>query len=465
MRAPGTPTARPWPSRRPLLLVALIGLLLAGLLASQAPPAAAGGKPMPAGWPPYLADAADPAVTTLAADLGISIHEAQRRLGWQEPAIALAGELERALGDRYGDLWFDPADEGRVKVGTVGGQDTAALAARLIARRKLTAVTDLVPVRHSYAELIQAEAWLAAETARANPRTNNGLVKGLAVWRLPNKNAVELDLPRGQRLTAAQQATVAAARRRLGDKLTLGTWSGQTQDLACAWGAGEFDCDPPLRGGVMMYLRNSEGGYDPECTVGFNAKSTVDGKWYVMTAGHCGHGRLGRTFYVYQRRTGQFHVLGHMHNCVWGEPTSDCVYSGDDDEGIITIDNVSGWDPRPWVYVHAWTGPVPDLSTTTNPTYPIYGTQGSWQGLRVCVSGAISGTSCGYVERLISVGGLAQVNLCAKPGDSGAPIFSYQKARGLLKGTNSDDPCEDRLYQGITEASQRLNVAVALALP
>jgi hypothetical protein len=124
----------------------------------------------------------------------------------------------------------------RVKVGIVGG-DTA-LAARLIARRQLTAVTDLVPVRHSYAELQQAAAWLTTETARANPRPANGLVKGLTVWRLPDKNAVELDLPRGQRLTTAQQATVAAARRRLGDKLTFGTWSGQTRDLSCAWGAG-----------------------------------------------------------------------------------------------------------------------------------------------------------------------------------------------------------------------------------
>jgi hypothetical protein len=48
MRAPGTPTATPWRSRRPLLLLVLLGLVLAALLASQAPPAAAGGKPMPA---------------------------------------------------------------------------------------------------------------------------------------------------------------------------------------------------------------------------------------------------------------------------------------------------------------------------------------------------------------------------------------------------------------------------------
>ena len=63
-------------------------------------------------------------------------------------------------------------------------------------------------------------------------------------------------------------------------------------------------------------------------------------------------------------------------------------------------------------------------------------------------------------------GSLARVDLCGEPGDSGAPIFSGQKAYGLLKGTNNpDDPCEDRLYQGITEATQRLRVAVVLALP
>jgi len=47
MRVPGAWIATSWTSRRPLLLVALIGLLLAGLLASQAPPAVAGGKPTP----------------------------------------------------------------------------------------------------------------------------------------------------------------------------------------------------------------------------------------------------------------------------------------------------------------------------------------------------------------------------------------------------------------------------------
>jgi streptogrisin B len=433
-----------------LLAMAAIASALGGVA-----PAAAGGKPMPAAVrsaaaadrPPYLADPADPAVTTLASDLGISLREAQRRLGWQEPAIELAGELERALGGRYGDLWFDP-HTGRVKVGIVGG-DTA-LAARLIARRKLTAVTDVVPVRHSYAELTRATAWLTAQADRANPPAGGGQIKGLRVWRLPNRNTVELDLPRGQRLTTAQQATVAAARRRLGGKLTFATWAGRTRDLACAWSGGEFDCDPPLRGGVMLYIRNASGGFDFQCTAGFNARSTLDGKWYVMTAGHCGG--PGRTFYVYQPRDAHFHVLGHVHNRVW---------AGDDDFGIITVDNVPGWNPRPWVYVHS------SADTTDNPAYSITGPAGSAQGMRVCVSGAISGSDCGNVETL-GGGGLARVDLCATHGDSGAPIFSGGKARGLLVGAEGADPgqpptppCQDRLYQGLTEASQQLHVSVA----
>jgi hypothetical protein len=129
MRAVGSFATTQWGLRR-LMALGLVGLLLAVTLSSQADAGGVRGTGA-ADPPPYLADAADPAVTTLASDLGISIREAQRRMGWQEPAIELASELERALGDRYGDLWFDPADGGRVKVGIVGGDTTTA--ARLIA--------------------------------------------------------------------------------------------------------------------------------------------------------------------------------------------------------------------------------------------------------------------------------------------------------------------------------------------
>jgi hypothetical protein len=119
------------------------------------------------------------------------------------------------------------------------------------------------------------------------------------------------------------------ARQRLGSKLILGTWAGQMRDLACVWsfngasGKTVFNCDPPLRGGLMMYIRSGT-SYIPQCTVGFNAKSTVDGKWYVLTAGHCGS--PGTTFYVWQPRDRQYHVLGHMHRCNLGRQPQLCLF-------------------------------------------------------------------------------------------------------------------------------------------
>jgi streptogrisin C len=438
-------------SGRRLVARGVVGMLLLAMVAGEA--VAAGADPQGAGGPPpYLADAADPAVTTMARKLGIPVRDAQRRIGWQEPALELAEELKQAMGDRYGDLWFDAAGGGRVKVGIVGHDTT--LAAALIARRKLTAVTDLVPVRHSHAELMAAKAWLATAIVRANPPVTGGRLEGLRTELLPDKNVIKLSLPRGRALNAAQRAVVTEARRRLGGMLTVGAWAGRTRNFACLWTAGEFDCDPPLRGGVMMYSKDGN-AMTPYCTVGFNARSLVDGKWYVMTAGHCGG--VGRTFYLWQPRTRLYHVLGHMYNRVYSGPT------GHDDFGIITVDNVPGWNPQPWVYVH-----LTD-ETTYNPTYNITGTGGNAKGMWICATGGVSGTDCNFVESVgIEPGGLAQVDLCMLPGDSGAPLFIGGKARGLLKGANGADnpgedppPCVDRLYQGITEAAQRLRVSVA----
>jgi hypothetical protein len=71
----------------------------------------------------------------------------------------------------------------------------------------------------------------------------------MATALLINRNMEELHLPQGQRLDVARQVPVGAARRRLGPMLTLGTWSGHSQSLACSgaiWrGLPMFACDPP----------------------------------------------------------------------------------------------------------------------------------------------------------------------------------------------------------------------------
>jgi hypothetical protein len=450
MRAPGTPTATPWRSRRPLLLLVLLGLVLAALLASQTPPAAAGGKPTPASGPPYLADATDPAVTTLAADRHISIQEAQRRIGWQQPAMQLGEELRQALGDRYGGLWFDEAGGGRVKVGLVGG-DTGDAAA-LIARRQLTAVTDLVTVQHSYADLEQAHAWLSESIIKANPPAAKGQISGLASALLIDKNQVQLELPRGQALNTAQQAVVAAAKRRLGARLAVGSWSGQIHTEECQWGTGLriWDCDPPLRGGVGIV--SFRGTTRATCTAGFNVRSIYDSKWYVLTAGHCGS--KGTNWEGQPPNPPPYSWAVEIGD-MWDSVNSPSSYN---DYGIIANERqLSYWNPGPYVYVH------PSADTTPNVQYVIKGVGGSTKDLRVCVSGAISGTDCGLVKQTgwPVAGGFAVVDYCTTGGDSGAPVFAGGVAYGIHVGAKKyAAACRDRLFQGITEATQQLHVYV-----
>jgi len=442
----GLPTTR-W-GGRPLLLLGLVAVLLVGLLASQASPAGAAGAS--SSRPPYLADATDPAVTTLARDRRISLQEAQRRIGWQEPAMQLGEELRRALGAGYGGLWFDEAGGGRVKVGLVGADSSAAAA--LIARRKLTAVTDIVAVQHSYADLEQAHAWLSEAIIKANPPAAKGQISGLASALLIDKNQVQLQLPRGQALNAAQQGAVAAAKRRLGPRLAVGSWSGQIHTEACEWGLGNpiWDCDPPLRGGVGIV--SFSGGLRRICTAGFNVRSTSDFKWYVLTAGHCGSKGTSWEGQPPNPPPNSWAVgIGTMHNSV-NSPSS---YN---DYGIIANESeLSYWQPGPYVYVHL----SPD--TTQNSQYPIKAIGGSTKDLRVCVSGAVSGTDCAPVKQIgwPVAGGYAVVDYCTTGGDSGAPVFSGNYARGIHVGAKTGaTACHDRLYQGIAEATQQLHVYV-----
>jgi streptogrisin C len=426
---------------RRITILILAGLLVGCTLATNA--AAFGAtRAGSSDRPPFLADATDPAVTTLAHDRDISIREAQRRIGWQDPAYHLGLELQQALGDRFGGLWIDEADGGRIKVGIVGGDATGA--STLIQRRKLAAVTDLVPVRYSYRHLEAADAWLATEIAKAN----RGAARRLETSILVDKNAVELKVPRGQRLSAAQQSVVNKASRRLGAARVLGSWPGRLPTDTCTWiqfsiFPPTFTCDPSLRGGLGMFA------FLPNeirlCTNAFYAKSKSDGKPFVMTAGHCGG--EGTVWKIYLPKDGSFHTVGAVHNQ---------TYSDNNDYGIITINNPSGWSPKPWVYVHA------SSTTVENPSYTIHSVSGSSIGMRVCLSGAVTGTDCGDVTELGigGPGGYAQANYCRNDGDSGGPIYSSGAARGIHHGPG-DATCTGR-YQGVIEAANALNVSVVV---
>lgn len=400
--------------------------------------------------PPYLADAADPAVTTLSHDLGISIEEARRRIGWQGPATQMGQELAPALGEYFGGLWFDKDGAGRVKVGIVIGADAqvVAQAQRLIDEWRLATVTDLVPTQTSYAQLERDSAWLGSLVQEANEGASKDLATSMLVER--NQLKLRVRIPYGVALTPAQDAAVSLARDRLGDRLTTASWDGSIKRQACTYREEKFVCDAPLRAGLTLYLSNGTAW----CTTAFYSRSLSDNKPYIMTAGHCiFYGGTGY-YKAWQPKTGAFHVIGQPH--------SNWSFEGNDDYALIRIDRpgVDAWNPKPWVYVHE------SSTTVLDPDYYIRGTNTSPPDTRVCISGSnlVVITSCGEVQEINWNGqtGFALAEYCSDPGDSGAPIYSDHYARGIHHGivTGHEDDCLYALFQGVTEAAAEMNVYV-----
>jgi streptogrisin C len=244
-------------------------LLALGLLAGVAPTArvATVDRAAPAGRATVEAE-------QLAQRRGLSLEEAARRLDRQQRAHALDDELRAALGGGYGGMWIDQADGGRLKIGVVSG--TGAVRDR-VARHGLAGVTDLVTVRHRLDHLEQAAEGIGKALVGSNRDASWPLRSGMAT----DRNAVELALPEGRPLTAAQRTFVERLRRRYGDAVWLTTYRHQGRFASC----NPPNCDPPLRGGVHMYV---SGFPDTNCTAGFMAKGrTTTSHRYVLTAAHC----------------------------------------------------------------------------------------------------------------------------------------------------------------------------------
>jgi hypothetical protein len=424
---------------RRLLLIGTLLALVVATLGPGWPAAGATTQGAAAGQAAAPVSASDPAVRSLARQRGVPLAEAQRRIGWQVRSGLLGPELARTLGDRFGGIWIDWATD-RVKVGVVGGGvDLSDLAARY----GLADAVDVIAVRHDVGALQAALRTLSAPVVRANSRARWRVEAGLR----PDLNKVELRLPPRDRLSRTQRTMVADAERRYGPLLEVTTGAGQDlQWLACSGPASGLRCDPPLRGGVRI------SGPRSECTAGFIAKSRVDSKKYVMTAGHC-IDAIGETWGSYFSN-GEGHPIGPAHNRVFN--------SGTGDAAIITINNpsASGWNPKHWVYL--------DLAVD-DPDYYIINDLTPKRGDRVCLTGMTStflyDTTCGRVTRVdvpTSTGPLVEVDyLCVLDGDSGGPIFAGHVAYGLMSAKPANGPdCGTALFQDITRAETRMNVDV-----
>lgn len=374
-----------------------------------------------------------------ARERGISLAEAERRLGWQLVAPDLAERLEAALPETFGAVWIDDRDGDRVKVGIAPAVDSAS--ADLV-RRTAEAVGlpeyDIVPVPRTLAKLTADMEWLGREIERVNRGAATKLRGGVRT----DLNAVQLTLPRDA-LSPAQNDLVLNAQHLLAGGLVInsktnGTWS----QYACAYPY----CDQPLRGGVKI---NYSGG--GSCSSAFTAQSKVDSALYLITAGHC----LQNKYSTWSTKFADLSV--HHLGPVWHWENNSQA-----DMGIIRLTNPTGWSPKGWVQV-TWS-----FDTTADDTYHISADKYSVLGMRICTTGSYWGMSdCGKVEELdvsidwgdFTTHHLGLSSVCAKKGDSGAPMYALHNAYGIMIGGPDDASCET-VYQGIKATETKLNVNV-----
>jgi hypothetical protein len=90
-------------------------------------------------------------------------------------------------------------------------------------------------------------------------------------------------------------------------------------------------------------------------------------------------------------------------------------------------------------------------------------------GQTVCYSSPVSGVHCGSVIGVNAtvnfpqgtVSGMIRTNICAEPGDSGAPLFSGNTALGILSGGSGNCTAGgDTFFQPITEALSTFGVTI-----
>ncbi|NES15312.1 MULTISPECIES: trypsin-like serine protease [Micromonospora] len=427
-------------------------------------PASTGAAATTAARPAAQVAAAAPAsVGYLRERYGVSATEAARRLALQEYSGPLADRLAADQPGTYGGMWLDQTAGG---VLVVAATDPAAVRAA-VADAPDAAHVRVVTVRHPLRRLTDAAARLA---------TTLGGTVGEDVVVDPRRNA--LAVLTGGRI-AADDSRLTAALAAAGVPATARPRPAGVVPKACD---PRYCAQAPMRGGIRLDVPRDDGTVGG-CTVGFNIRSRV-GQWYILTAGHCVVG--GRHQHVDQT----WHQYLGPKVPVSVESTAPVLAENAFPNDYAIMPYQPGALQR-WQYPGA-AGPslvnywcvADNPACTASRDVPITGyvpysaIQTGWV---VCATGSgytpksgevyvDSGAGAGYVpgtrcgEIYDKTGGGIDVHICARPGDSGGPLFTESdgKALGILSdGDPGSGPCtnpdERNHYAPVSTILARVN--------
>jgi Trypsin len=397
------------------------------------------------------------AAEAIVEKYGVEMEEALRRYDLQNAQFDVVAQLEAAVGpEAWGGAYIDHEQGGQL---VVQATDEAALtrAVAAVSSGDVPVITKKVPRSVAALETVSDQLFQRAETSDTRVGLHVNVVDNVvdvapiaADGASRTRSSTDIDaLIEGNEGQARPVASVA-----------------EPVPMSCS-GTYQY-CDEPLRGGVVVYQRESGSGF---CTTGFNVVSTVDLKSYVLTAGHClAELNYSNTWITRMPKDGALHTIGVEHNY---------VYFGYD-AGIISVENVPGWRPDNHVLVRNSDGPYP---TNANQFYPIHGVgnAGTISNGFLCKTGAVTATTCGQFEggNWDFPGELAQnlgrVKMASCQGDSGAPIYVGNRGYGVFVlgekgfqatvwpgiGNSTTVWCGGvTYYQGLAGALDFLNVAL-----
>ncbi|SCL65407.1 streptogrisin C [Micromonospora citrea] len=406
--------------------------------------ASGGGAPPGAGVtlrarpPAEVAEGSPASVAYLRDRYRIDTDEAVRRLALQELSAPLAASLASRFPAAYGGMWLDQAAGGVLTVAATTVEPVRAAVADL----PDAAHVRVVPARHPLRQLTEAATRLAATldaTAGADV--------------VVDERANEVVVLTGDRIRADEPRLADALRAAGVPARARARIAGSVVQKAC----DPRDCpQAPMRGGIRLDVPRDDGTVGG-CTTGFNVIVGVRTP-YVLTAGHC--------------------VVGGRHQLVdrtWHQFLGPKVPVTVESTKPRLAENAYPYDYAVMPYqpgaIGRWAYPVgaTQVPSLVNywcvPDNPRCATRGSgdvavtghvpWSAIQpgwvVCATGAAytpkageqyvdSGAGAGYLpgtrcgEIIGKASGGIDVRICARPGDSGGPLFTEAdgKALGIL---------------------------------
>jgi hypothetical protein len=314
---------------------------------------------------------------------GIGVAEAETRI----LDANLGGRMEAALGDSFGGVWFERST-GQLHVG-VTSPASRQRAKGVADRAGLPELVTETPVDSTWGELTAAQETLNQELedlfARGQVRTSA----------LPDTNSVMVEL--ASTVTASRRAALRREASGTGVDVSVRASSapslvGTAEKRCRKFVTEKAHCDKPIAAGVNIEAKNGT-----QCTAGpaillqdlsTEANSTAT---YILTAGHCiAAGGKDAEWFALPKEEGEKTLIGKAVEGLWGEKgLVDKV-----DVGVIKVDKPGKWvhenetPVTPGIVEWSAAAEVDPTPVTAQAAVPMKGT-------KVCVSGRVSGKSCG----------------------------------------------------------------------